>query len=301
VKQITDVLTDTEASELIEGMPFREYLQIEALSSGCVVNGDIKRGGSMKKLRSQHEKGLTKKKKEAGWDAIRNGAAIDHLIFNCGVPEIRRGGTMSEAVSKFNDDYAVWDGGRRYGKAWNEFKEMFGLEYVQPAEHPDVLSAAIEVLTDSVAAQYWTAGVSQPTLRMTEFGMLFRGRPDWVTDECIVDLKTTRAGVDDRAISRTTYNLGYHYKLAMYRRWWKRATGQEKRGVLIFVEQDDPWDVVVVPVPDVVLSLAEEQALKIIQQLRGCMDSGVWPGHACGQEKPLEIPSWEMEDVEWQE
>jgi hypothetical protein len=300
VKQITDVLTDTEASQLIEGMPFAEYLQVEAMSSSCIVNGDVKRGGSMKKLRSEHEKGL-KKKTEGDWDAIRNGNATDHLIFNCGVPEIRRGGTMADAIAKFNDDFAVWEGGRRYGKTWTAFKEIHGLAYVKADEHENVLSSAIEVLTDSVSAQYWTQGVSQPTLLSTEFGMLFRGRPDWVTADCIVDLKTTRAGVDDRSIARTTFNLGYHYKLAMYRRWWKRATGVEKRGVLIFVEQNDPWDVVVVPVPDVVLSLAEEQGLKILQQLRGCIDSGVWPGHACGQEKPLEIPSWEMEDVEWQE
>jgi hypothetical protein len=288
VKQITDVLTDTEASELIEGLSLVEYLELPH-ASGSILNTP-----SMKHARAAYEK------PQKTTDPMRKGSLADTLLFDYIVPTVRNGGGVPDGIKCWDDDFPVFEGTRR-GKKWDEFHESHGDDYLNSyVERQDIVSMVTAIATDPAAAPYWRAGVAQTTLTVTEGGVLMKGRPDWVTDDFIVDMKTT-ARIDARSLSRTTFDLAYHWKMALYRRWWERCTKKRLGCVLIFVEQSEPYDVVVMPLNEAILGLAEEKALKRVAALKQCIEADYWPGVANGEPLELEIPSWEMEDVEWQE
>jgi len=287
VKRITDVLTDTETSELMEGVSLLEYLALPH-ASGSILNKP-----SMKHCRVAYERD------QPTTDAMRKGSLADSLLFDYIVPTVRNGGKVKDGIECWDEDFPVFDG-RRAGKKWEEFHGIHGDEYLNSfGERQDIVRMVTAIATDPAAAPYWVKGVAQTTLTVSEAGVLMKGRPDWVTDDVIVDMKTT-GRIDARSISRTTFDFAYHWKMALYRRWWERCTGQRKGCVLIFVEQSEPYDVVVMPLNEAILGLAEEKALKRVVELKRCIDTNHWPGVANGEPLDLEIPSWEMEEPEWQ-
>jgi hypothetical protein len=288
MKNIADILSDVDQSELVEGLSLNEYLDLPH-ASGSILNAP-----SMKHVRMAYSKPTPVT------DAMRKGSLADKLLFDYLVPAVQNGQGVQCGVESFNDECPVFSGTRR-GSKWNEFHDLYGDDYLKSNdEAEDIINMVTAIATDPVAAPYWEKGVAQTTLKVTEGGILMKARPDWVTDYFIVDMKTT-GRIDPRSVSGTTFSFAYHWKMALYRRWWEKVTGKRLGCVLIFVEQSEPFDVVVMPLNEAVLGLAEEKALKQIAELKRCIDQDVWPGVAHGEPIELEIPSWEMEEVQWVE
>lgn len=289
-RDIKNILANGEEDQLVEGMSLVDYL------SGPEMSGSSLNEPSLKHVRSHYET-----VPPVVTDPMRKGSATDALLFDYLVPAKREGRHLFDAVTDFDSDWPVFGGKQRHGKEWQDFQDEYGEQYLRnDEERAEIIAMLKAVAEDPVAARYWEEGVAQAVTRCTEEGLLFKGRPDWVCQSSIVDLKTT-ARIEGRALSNTTFRLGYQTKAALYRRWWKRLTGEEKPCVLIFVESKPPFDVVVVTLDQATLMLAEERALATIKQLREAIDTDTWPGVAKGEEMPLEVPPWEMEELEWQE
>lgn len=285
MRDIRNIRATGEKDRIAEGLDLAAYLALPHMS-GSSLNQPSPKNPTVKHMRAHYETDTEVT------DAMRVGAATDALLFDYLVPARRDGRSLKDAVDEFDSDWPVF-GQTRRGKAWESFHDEQGENYLRTFdERQEIVAMLNAVIADQCAAPYWTEGVAQATTLCTEDGLLFKGRPDWVCDS-IVDLKTT-ARID--RCSGTTFSLGYHIKAALYRRWWKRLTGFEKPCVLIFVESQRPFDVAVVHVDIATLMLAEEKALDRIRSLREAMDKDVWPGVANGQEMPLEVPWWEMED-----
>jgi len=288
VRDIHSIVARGEQDRIANGLDLPAYLALPHMS-GSSLNQPSPKTPTVKHMRSHYE---TNTKVT---DPMRVGAATDSLLFDYLVPARRDGCDLVDAVDEFDADWPVF-GKTRKGEVWDEFHDEHGENYLRTYdERQEIIAMLNAVVADPCAARYWTEGVAQCTTLCTENGLLFKGRPDWVCDDAIVDLKTT-ARID--RCSSTTFSLGYHTKLALYRRWWRQLTGVEKPCVLIFVESQPPFDVAVVQVDVATLMLAEEKAIDRIRSLREAIDRDVWPGVANGQEMPIEVPWWEMEDAQ---
>lgn len=294
MRSIKDVLAKGEPDELIEGMAFCDYLAVPAASGSILLPDDPLH------MRESYESDV------ATTEEMTIGSEFDNLVTDHCVRTFRDGGDFEDAVQSWEDEALVFRGDRRT-KAWKEFKEEHGVEEaLRPQQADQCIEMARCMLACPRAREYVVApGVAQPSMFVDELGIRMKGRIDWTIDRVIVDFKTTastsRSKFTTRGLSNTMFSFGYHTKLAFYQRWWKRLTNVHKECVLIWVEAKPPYDVAVMPLPDVLLSLACDRAEKKLEMLRKCIENDTFPGIAGGEDVAPEIPSWEMDELEFQE
>ena len=123
-----------------------------------------------------------------------------------------------------------------------------------------------------------------------------KGRLDWVrSDAGFCDLKTCR-DITAFAFGAAFYRYSYDISLGLYHRWLSRLRGQTEPCWVLCVENEEPYDVAVVPVPQAVLDQGVEKSLRIIERYEKCAETGVWPGVANGAEYWMHVPHWAMDE-----
>jgi len=122
-----------------------------------------------------------------------------------------------------------------------------------------------------------------------------KGRLDWVStsEHILTDLKNS-ATITPALFGKAFFNYGYDIKLGLYKRWLEAATGERWPVEAIVLEAQPPHDVAIVQVPDAVLDEGVEKALRIIEQVRRCIETDEWPGVAGGDYMLLKVPFYEM-------
>lgn len=264
--------------EVVLGMDFPDYLAVPALNGSTLVHG---RTSMRHFLHAWHGD-------DKDTEALLWGRAVHCLLFE---PKL------------FTERYTLYEG-RRQGKAWEEFREDNQELEILRADgqygYASALVAARSFINEPLLQEMIREGQGEVSLFTVEDDLQCKARLDWVSasSRCIVDLKTTR-NIAARAFGRQFFDLGYDLKLGLQRRWWAEQNHGELLPVyVIALENKPPFDVAVIPVPDAVLDQGAERALAIIRQVKECISVDRWPGVANGEYFPLEVPSWEMEDVE---
>lgn len=211
-------------------------------------------------------------------------------------------GTATHAAvlepDRFALDYVVWDGGRRAGKAWEEFQATAaggGVRILPAKDYETVLEMQTAVRANLHAAAYLAYGSAEVTMEWADdvTGRDCKGRADWVTGNTVVGLKTAK---DCRPVpfGNQAARLGYHLQWAFYADGWTTIHGAAPRMVEIVVENAEPYDVAVYVIGDDVLEAGRLEYRRLIDVLTGCETSGQWPGAVPGQEA-LSLPSWVYE------
>lgn len=198
----------------------------------------------------------------------------------------------------FAQRYACW-GGRRQGKEYQQFcQDHQGKDVLTKAQWLGAQDAALSFVNDAQVIPRIAKGRTEVSVFAVEYGMQCKGRIDWIsTDLKILDLKTTK-NILAAPFGRDFYKYHYDIKLGLYQRWVEIATEHRYPVEVACLEKEPPYDVALIPVPDAVLTYGAEKGLKILREVRKCLETGVWPGVAGGAEYFLETPVWEMEDVE---
>lgn len=296
---ITDIIRQDAVNDVLEGVPFGEYLAMKWLSGSPIATGVAR---SAKHLVVDYETA------KASTDPMRIGRATDCLLFECMLPAMQRHATrqaaVQDAIEQFQERFPLWGGGRRDRRTdkWREFSDAAGDDYIKDlAEFNKVTAQVSAVVTDPVAAEHWEEGLAQLTLlAVEEDDIQCKGRPDWVCTSlaCLDDLKTT---ADLTRFWRVAFDKGYHVKFALYRRWWRRIKGVSLPCNCIVVEQGPPHDVAVIPFPDGVLDAAEERVTWLLRELRTAIYTGEFKGVADGREYLLQVPGYIEDDgLEWE-
>jgi hypothetical protein len=192
------------------------------------------------------------------------------------------------------DEVAVWRGGRKAGKAWDEFQEQAGGRLVCTAADVDKLGGITAAIRRNGKARELLAGCEFETVVrwFTEQYGPARARLDAYKPGCIVDLKTTKR-ID--TATKQAWALGYHLQMA----WYTIGVLATQRDApppecwLIFVEADAPFDVRPVRCGFDVLEVGHEEAIRIATEYQQCTDRNDWPGVG----KPDEV--WNLEP--WQQ
>lgn len=198
-------------------------------------------------------------------------------------------------------DYAVYDGARRAGKAWDAFEaEHAGKTILKRAEWKMVQELAQRVLEDETA-QYWLGGknalIERPITWTDEAtGLACKARPDAV-HSAIADVKST-SSIDERQFRALATRMGYFGQVAFYRRGYHALTKLWLPCALIPVEVDAPHDVGVFVVDDESLRVADDKISRLLAKVAECRKTGVWPGRY-QKAQTMTLPDWAREESDY--
>lgn len=108
-------------------------------------------------------------------------------------------------------------------------------------------------------------------------GEMCKGRPDWIADTSIYDLKVTRHG-GTRWMALRAYSEGWMHQLAHYRTGAILNGLDVSRGRLVVVEPDPPHFVWTLEVKRDALDLLELENGETLKAMAECRKANAWPG-----------------------
>jgi hypothetical protein len=204
----------------------------------------------------------------------------------------RAGHTSVLEPERLLAEYALWEGKKRQGKAWDKWRaDNPGKQDITPDEIKRCLRLRELVRAHPLAGSYLEHIEAELTLRWTdsETGVDCKGRIDGVNG-AILDLKFSH-DISAREFARTAYRFKYHMRGAWYRDGYAAVTGKVLPVVLIVVEQDPPHDIGVYQIPEPVLDQGQAEYLELLERVAFCRESGEWPGQF-QSEQTLTLPAW---------
>lgn len=164
-------------------------------------------------------------------------------------------------------------------KEWEEIKGPLqatrdGREVVTQEEMQTAIAVAGAVHAHPVARAMLDGGEAEQTIVWEEDGVKCKGRVDYLSDR-VIELKSS-SKIEPRAWGFDAVKFRYFEQLAFY----CSGSGRDRAGVIV-VQSEAPYDVVPYPeVPPAVLDEARRTYKGWIARLKGCEESGEWPGIA---------------------
>lgn len=220
-------------------------------------------------------------------DAFRKGRAV-----HCATLE----------PQKFASEFAIWTDGIRRGKAWDAFevvnadktilteKELHDVRDISRAVLNNPLASSRIAKGDAEVSMFWEheviKGLSLPC----------KGRADFISDSCIVDLKTTRDASPD-GFAREVVKHSYAGQAAFYSDGYAKITGKRLPFIFIAVELEAPHIVTVFRIPDSVIAVGRAMYEGCLSTLALSNHENHWPGYA-DKEVELVLPKWVTANAE---
>jgi hypothetical protein len=263
--------------DLKQGLSFEEYQAIEALNPSLIKVGCK----SMKHLRHamHHPREPT--------EALTIGSACHTAVFE---------------PAELDNRLLVFDG--RRDKRTAEYQavlaeaESTGKLLIRSKDLQAAADMGFAVASDPIVQPLIQAGKAEVTLTSEEHGVLVKGRLDWVcSGSGFCDLKTCR-DITAYAFGAAFFRYGYDVSLGLYQRWLSEMRCQQEPCSLLCVENELPYDVAVVPVPQAVLDEGVAKGLRVIQRYKKCLENDTWPGIAQDSEYWLHTPQWAMAEAD---
>jgi len=168
---------------------------------------------------------------------------------------------------------AVFDAERR-GNAWKDFQaENTNKLILTPKEHTQCLNAAHAVMAHDGAMRLLTGKRERP-IAWERAGFECAGTPDVAGPDYVTELKTT-TNAEPNWFMRHARGLGYTGQLA-----WYRNALKVPKAFCVAVEVKAPHAVTVFQLTEEALDEGDRLAVKYLEQLRVCEDSGVWQAYS---------------------
>jgi len=199
--------------------------------------------------------------------------------------EMIRGHLSHTAVLEYellDEKYALWDGGRRYGKKYDEFLLEIGDKTdIKPQELEDALEIK-KAVDNSISSDIFSKkNKKEVSMFWTEKGIDCKCRIDClVLDGELVgiwDLKSTY-NVTKYRFERTFNNFRYDVQAGMYRSGVKHCLGEDLPFGIVAVESRAPHDVAVFRCDDELTEYCDEQYQTALDKLLECRENDHWPG-----------------------
>lgn len=194
---------------------------------------------------------------------------------------------------QFLREYVLWEGGRRAGKAWEEFQaEHEGKTILKPELYDPAVAMAEAIKAHPVAGALFTgAGRNELSIQWRHSsGMVCKARIDRLGD-ALIDIKTAR-DITPHSFGAASIRYGYHVQLAYYADAVKAAGLGTLPVRLVVVEKAPPYDVVVYDIDDAQLDLGRQEYERALQLIKDCRLTNSWPGQAPLHPLLLKLPAW---------
>ena len=194
---------------------------------------------------------------------------------------------------------AVWTGGTRRGKAWDDFQHAnTGRLLLKADEYKQALAVRDAVRANPIAAPYLDGpGDFELSMQWTDeaTGIQCKGRVDRLQHRgrfgrVLVDLKTART-IDRRLFAAQAARLAYHEQLDFYRTGLAACGQAVDKVVVIAVESAAPHDCAVFELGDEALYAGECGWRSGLEKIAECRAGGDWHGRYTAEEL-LDLPAW---------
>jgi len=201
------------------------------------------------------------------------------------------------ALGSFDEEFVIYDGGDRRGKAWTDFQAAnHGRTILKPNEIADVRAQAAAVRAHREASRILAGADTEATIQWTDpdTGLPCKGRLDalHLADARIVDLKGCTS-LDQ--LERTCHRMGYVHQLQWYRRGVLAAHGVDCSAYMLGAENKAPNDVGLWRLDRDLLSLVDRDLTALVQRLADCIHADRWPGKM-PDVADIFIPAWMLSD-----
>lgn len=180
-----------------------------------------------------------------------------------------------------------------------DFALSRGKAVLTKAQADQAMAMAEAVTRDEIALALLTAGQPEMTLaaKDPETGVWIRARPDILptTMEIIPDLKTAADAALD-VYERAATKWGYFQSAAHYLDVLDLLYGEQKRRfVLVTVEKDPPYAVVIDQLDDGDIDLARLKNRAALNRFAEALRTGKWPGYTSARKpiRPLMMTNFE--------
>lgn len=171
---------------------------------------------------------------------------------------------------------------------WAEFEfNNQGKTLVTQDQYKLVFNIRDAVMRHSKAAALLRNGEPEQTIvwKDPESGELCKARADWLRQNAIVDIKTTRDARPSE-FAKSIANYRYHVQAAHY-----EAGFNLNRFIFIAVEKDPPFGVAVYFADSEMVKSGTEARARNLGSYAECKASGLWPCYA-EQIQTIQLPRW---------
>lgn len=202
---------------------------------------------------------------------------------------------------RFLRDYALFEGARRQGKAWDAFEALHAHQTIlKVEEYERALAVAASVRAHPVAAQLLAKCAFEVPIQWVDeaTGIRCKGRLDGISESlpACVDLKTS-GDITERRFMANAARMAYHCQFAMYSDGHFAVAKKYVPFYVIAVEQKPPHDVGVFRVADDDLYAGQETYRELLRGVKYCQETNNWPGQYPGEITPR-FPTWIFNDTE---
>jgi len=187
------------------------------------------------------------------------------------------------------------DGRTKEGKAVRDWEASLaaqqGVKFIAEADYNAATSIATSVRTHMGATSLFTSGMAETAGIISDFlGVNCRIKPDYRTDNHIVDLKTCVDARPDPFV-RSVINFSYQVQAALYVDVAETIDGKKRDFYWVAVEKDAPYAVAVYKASEEMLEHGRQQYRKAIDLYKECAALDLWPAYS-QQVQTLELPGW---------
>ena len=182
----------------------------------------------------------------------------------------------------------LWEGKRRAGKEWDEFKTEHRGKIILTNGYYEHFQGMLRNLRKHPEMRKWMSSPGDVQVSHTAEiqGVMVKGRIDKLTNDPIIDLKSSGIELDETRFATQAVKLGYHIQGAIYLRLFNR-----KRFILGVVENTAPYDVVMFELSPELLAIGDAQAMLLLSAWKACCENNHWPGRN-DELVTLEVPKW---------
>ena len=176
-------------------------------------------------------------------------------------------------------EYAIFDGGRKAGKAWQEFKASDaaqGKTIVTKSQEAKAYMLKDVMSENKEALSLLENGVAEQTLCVEIEGVKIKVRADFLNEgRGVVDLKTTGNGVTYEEVQQTIMQWDYALSAALYADAFTQFTGEKHDFYFIFLAKNQ-MGCEVYKASDSMIEFGRKKYMKAIKAINAARESGHW-------------------------
>lgn len=173
-----------------------------------------------------------------------------------------------------------------------------GKTILPAADYDQVVQMANATWRHPAARNILTDGRAETSIWQEHHGALVKVRPDWITEDLLVDVKTT-TDASPEAFSRACWSYRYHVQAALYLDVANAAMADRFNSfVFIAVEKSPPYQVAVYVADAAMIEAGRGVYHRDLATYRRCLETDTWPGLNDGKIASIGLPYWAANKIE---
>ncbi len=281
-RRIEDIQTRQQPSGIVTGMPRIRYDNIRHLNPSSIASGLVDHMEVDPAAIKYAFESPNKTTQQASLDRMDRGT-LAHLML-----------LQPERVAK---DVAIWTGGTRKGAEWDNFETLnVGKFIIRDQDYEAVSEAVTAFRLQPKLTALLTDLDAEVAMFSTEHSFHVKGLVDAVTrgPVCrIIDLKTTEAGISFKSVERTIRDFNNREKMAAYKRWYERESGNEIIGCYnVFLSMVKPYAFRIEKMTTMAMEWGDRRIQTALDEVQRCLDANSWPMFV--REDEVLVQEWEM-------